>query len=72
MLSASEISRSAASQITTPDSRNSNAVARKRRDAFDLAVSVVVLLVGGLSGDAHRGVGHHGGAEIDQRVARFR
>jgi hypothetical protein len=31
-----------------------------------------MLLVGWFSGDPNRGVGHQGGAKIDQRVARFR
>ena len=40
----------------------------QRRHAFNLAVAVVMLLVGGLAGDAHRKIGHHRGAEIDQRM----
>ena len=40
----------------------------QRRDALDLAVAVVMLLVGGLAGDAHGEIGHHRGAEIDQRM----
>ena len=40
----------------------------ERGDAFDLAVAVVVLLVGRLAGDAHREIGHHGRDEVDQRM----
>jgi hypothetical protein len=35
-------------------------------------MTVVMLLVGGLAGDAHREIGHHRRAEIDQRVRSFR
>ena len=45
---------------------------RQRRNAFDLAVAVVVFLVGRLAGNAHRDIGHHRGAEIDQRMAGLR
>ena len=38
------------------------------RDAFDLAVAVMVLCVGGLAGDAHRVPGHHGRDEIERRM----
>ena len=44
----------------------------QRRDRFDLAVPVVMLFVGRLAGDAHGDIGHHRGAEIDQRMAGFR
>ena len=44
----------------------------ERRDALDLAVTVVMFLVGRLAGNAHREIGHHGGDEIEQRVCRFR
>ena len=40
----------------------------QRRDALDLAVAVVMLLVGRLSGDAHRVPGHHGRDEVERRV----
>ena len=43
----------------------------QRRHAFDLAVAVMVLLVGGLAGDAHGEIGHHRGAEIDERMRGF-
>ena len=45
---------------------------RQRGDALDLAVAVVVLLVGGLAGDAHGEIGHHGGGEVEQRMRRLR
>ena len=45
---------------------------RQRRNALDLAVAVMVFLVGRLAGNAHGGIGHHRGAEIDQRMAGFR
>ena len=45
---------------------------RQRRHALDLAVAVVVLLVGRLAGDAHGEIGHHRGAEIDQRMRGLR
>ncbi len=45
---------------------------RQRRDALDLAVTVMVFLVGRLAGNAHGDIGHHRGAEIDQRMAGFR
>jgi hypothetical protein len=44
---------------------------RQRRDALDLAVTVVMLLVRGLAGDAHGEIGHHRGDEVDQRMRRF-
>ena len=44
----------------------------ERRDAFDLAVAVMVLVVGRLAGNAHRAIGHHRGAEVDQRMAGLR
>ena len=45
---------------------------RERRDAFELAMSVVVFVVGGLTGDADREVRHHRGGEIDQRMRGLR
>ena len=63
--------RFVASQITTPDSTNSSAVSAKRRHALDLAVAVVMLLVGRPAGDAHGEIGHDGRAEIDQRMRRL-
>ena len=44
----------------------------ERGDAFDLAVAVMVLLVGGLAGHAHREIGHHRCGEVDQRMRRLR
>ena len=44
----------------------------QRRHAFDLAVAVVVLLVGGLAGNAHREIGHHRRDQIEQRMGGFR
>ena len=35
-------------------------------------MAVVVLLVGGLAGDAHGEIGHDRGAEIDQRMRGLR
>ncbi len=40
--------------------------------ALDLAMAVVMLLIGRLAGDAHGKVGHHRGAKIDQRMRRLR
>ncbi len=45
---------------------------RQRGDALDLAVAVVVLLVGRLAGHAHREIGHDGRGEIEQRMRGFR
>ena len=45
---------------------------RQRRNALDLAVAVLVFFVGRLSGNTHGGIGHHRGAEIDQRMAGLR
>ena len=44
---------------------------RQRGDALDLAVAVVMLLVGRLAGHAHREIGHDGGGEIEQRMRRL-
>ena len=44
----------------------------QRGDALDLAVAVMMLLVGRLAGDAHREPGHHGRGEVERRVRGFR
>ena len=44
----------------------------QRGNALDLAVAVVVLLVGGLAGNAHREIGHHGRDKVEQRMRGFR
>src|SRR6266851_3175180 len=44
----------------------------ERRYVLDLAVAVMVLLVGRLVGDSHREIGHQRGGEIDQRMRRLR
>ena len=44
----------------------------ERGDAFEFSMSVLMLRVGRLAGDAHGGIGHDRRAEIDQRVAGFR
>ncbi len=45
---------------------------RQRGDALDLAVAVVVLLVGRLAGHAHREIGHDRRDEIEQRMRGLR
>ena len=45
---------------------------RQRRDAFELAVPVMMLFVGRFAGNPHGDIGHHGGGEIDQRMRGFR
>jgi len=44
----------------------------KRGDALDLAVTVLVLLVGRLAGEPHREIGQHRRREVDQRMAGLR
>jgi hypothetical protein len=44
----------------------------ERRHALDLAVAVMMLLVGRLAGDADREIGHQRRTEIDQRMGCFR
>ena len=45
---------------------------RQRSHRLHLAMAVVMLVVGGFARHADCGIGHHGGAEIDQRMAGFR
>jgi len=40
----------------------------QRGNALDLAMAIVVLGVGRLARNPHREIGHHGGAEVDQRM----
>jgi hypothetical protein len=40
----------------------------QRGNALDLAVTIVMFLVGWLAGNAHGAVGHHRRREIDQRM----
>ena len=61
-----------ASQITTPDRRNNSAVSASAENALDFAMPIVVFFVRRLAGNAHGDIGHHRGAEIDQRMPGFR
>ncbi len=42
------------------------------RHRFEFAMAVVMLFVSRLSGNPYRDVGHDRGAEVDQRMTRFR
>ena len=44
----------------------------ERGHALDLAVAILVLGVGRLAGDAHRGIREHRRGEVEKRVSRFR